>query len=71
MRPISLLSIALKIVSKALADCLKKCLPFCVFLNQTAHLEERFISEWGRLVSDIFHVADFLKIKGLYATIDI
>ena len=45
MRPISLLSIALKILSKALADCLKKCLPFRVFLNQTAHVEERFISE--------------------------
>ena len=71
MRPISLLSIALKILSKALADCRKKCLPFRVFLNQTAHVEGRFISEWGRFVSHIFHVVDFLKIKGLLATIDI
>ena len=32
--------------------------------NQTAHLENRFLSEGGRLMSDILEVKNILKIKG-------
>ena len=39
--------------------------------NQTAYLNNRFISEGGRLISDILEVNNFLKLKGLLLTIDI
>ena len=61
----------MKILSKALADCIKKYLIFLFSLNQTAYVEGRFISEGGRLVLDILQVTDFLKLRGLLVTIDI
>ena len=64
-RPISLLNIDLKILSKALANRIKKYLPFLISSNQTAYVEGRFISEGGRLFSDILQVTDFLNIRGL------
>ena len=36
-RPVSLLNVDLKILSKALADCIKKYLPFLISSNQTAY----------------------------------
>ena len=45
-RPISLLKIDLKILSKALANHIKKYLPFLI---SSAYVEGRFISEGGRL----------------------
>ena len=39
--------------------------------NQTAYLNNSFISEGGRLISDILEVNNFLKLKGLLLTIDI
>ena len=39
--------------------------------NQTAYVEGRFISEDGRLFSDILQVTDFLKLRGLLVTVDI
>ena len=39
--------------------------------NQTAYLNNRFISEGGRLISDILEANNFLKLKGLLLTIDI
>ena len=36
-----------------------------------AYLNGRFISEGGRLISDIFEVSDLLKLKGLILTLDI
>ena len=35
-----------------------------------AYLNSRFISEGGRLISDIFEVSDLLKLKGLLLIID-
>ena len=70
-RPISLLNIDLKILSKALANRIKKYLPFLISSNQTAYVEGRFISEGGRLFSDILQVTDFLNIRGLVVTVDI
>ena len=70
-KPISLLNVDLKILSKALADHIKKYLPFLFSSNQTAYEEGRFISECGRLFSDILQVTDFLNLIVLVVTVDI
>ena len=69
-RPIPLLSVDFKILSKALEDCIKKYLPFLISSNQTV-VEESFISEGGRLFSDILQVTDFLNLRGFLVTVDI
>lgn len=70
-RPISLLNIDGKLVSKVLAKRIKKLLPFLISSNQTAYVENRYISEGGRLFSDILEITDLLKIDGLLVTLDI
>ena len=54
-----------------MADRIKKYLPFLISTNQTAYVEGRFISEGGRLFSDILQVTDFLNLRGLVVTVDI
>ena len=63
--PISLLNVDTKLVSKVLADRLKTALRSLISSNQMAYLNGRFISEGGRLISDIFEVSELLKLKGL------
>ena len=70
-RPLSLLNTDGKILSKALAPLLKKTLPFPISANQSAYVGGRFISESGRLVSNLLEISDTLKWDGLLATIDI
>ena len=60
-----------KLISKVLAERLKKALPSLVSKNQTTYLKGRFISEGGRLISDIFEISDNLKIKRYLMTLDI
>ena len=57
-RPISLLNVDTKIISKALAAKLKNVLPTIIFSNQTAYVNKRCISESGRLVSDVIEVCE-------------
>ena len=52
-RPVSLLNVDTKLVSKVLAERLKTALNL-ISSNQTAYLNGRFISEGGRLISEIF-----------------
>ena len=54
-----------------MADRIKKYLPFLISTNQTAYVEGRFISEGGRLFSDILQVTDFLNLRGLVVTVDV
>ena len=54
-RSISLLNVDLKIISKALADCIKKYLRFLILLNQIACVD-------GRLFSDILQVTNFSEL---------
>ena len=69
-RPISVLNVDTKLVSKVLAEHLKTALPSVISSNQTAHLKGRFISEGGSIISDTFEVSDLLKLKGLLVTVD-
>ena len=60
-----------EIFCTALADCIKKYLPFLISSNQTAYVEGKFISKGRRRFSDILQVTDFLKLRGLLVTVDI
>ena len=70
MRPISLLNLDIKLVSKVLAQGLKTELRSLIPSHQTAYLYLRFIREGRRLISDIFEISDLLKLKGLLLTAD-
>ena len=52
-RPISLLNVDTKILSKAISNKLKTALPTLISLQQTAYVKSRSIGESGRLISDI------------------
>ena len=70
-RPISLLNVEYKIISKALASRLKKVLPNLISPQQTAYVENRFIGESGRLIADIIEITDILNKEGFLITMDI
>ena len=68
---ISLLNIDTKLISKVIATRLKKILNNLISENQIAYLNNRFISEGGRLISDIVEITDLLHIEGILPTVDI
>ena len=70
-RPISLLNVDTKLVSRVLAERLKTALSSLISSNQTANLNGRFVSQGGHLISDIFEVRDLLILKELLLTVDI
>ena len=70
-RPISLLNVDYKIISKILASRLKKVLPNLISSQQTAYVAQRCINESGRLISDLLSVTKKMKVKGYLVTIDI
>ena len=70
-RPISLLNVNYKIISKALASRLKKVLPNLISPQQTAYVEKRFIGESGRLIADIIEITDVINKEGFLVTMDI
>ena len=39
--------------------------------NQAAYVNNRFISENGRLISDVLEISNSLDIEGLLVTVDI
>ena len=59
----------IKLVSKVLAERHKKVLPSLIPKNQAAYVKERFISEGGRLISDILKISDKFKKKGFLITL--
>ena len=70
-KPISLLNVDTKLISKVLAERLKNVLPSLISSDQTAYVKRRFISEGGRLISDVLEISDKLQIKGFLMTVDI
>ena len=70
-RPISLLNVDTKIITKTLASRLKKVLPFIIAHDQTAYVKGRFIGESIRLISDVLEVTDTHDIGGFLVTADI
>ena len=69
-RPISLLNIDYKIISKLLAIRMKDVLPDIISRQQTAYVKERFIGEGGRLISDIIEVCDTFNFEGFLVSMD-
>ena len=64
-RPIWLLNVYMKLISKGLASRLKSIISFTVNENQVAHVNNRFISETGRLISDVLEITNSLNIEGI------
>ena len=61
----------MKLISKALASRLKNVISSIVNENQVAYVNNRFISESGRLISDVLGITNSLNIEGLLMTVDI
>ena len=70
-RPISLLNVDTKILSKTIATRLKKVLPSLSKSDQTAYVAGRFIGESSRLTSDILEITQSLNMEGWMVTMDI
>ena len=70
-RPISLLNLDTKLLSKALANRMKGVLPSLVKENQIAYVKGKFISEGGRLISGIIESTDIFQKSGYLFTVDI
>ena len=70
-RPISLLNVDTKIISKALSERLKNVLSSLISTQQTACIKNKFIGEGGRLISDIVNICDRNNTGGFLVTIDI
>ena len=70
-RPIFLLNVDVKLISKALTERLKNVLPEIISPNQNAYVKNRCISEGGRLISDLLEMSEVLNKEGFLVTIDI
>ena len=69
-RPISLLNVDSKLISNSLANRLQDVMPNLVSENQSVYVNNRFIRDGGRLISDIMEIIDSLRIDALLMTID-
>ena len=61
-RPISLINVDAKIISKVIALRLKKVLPNIIHHNQTGYVEDRYIGETIRSIFDIMEFTDSKNI---------
>ena len=60
----------MKLISKVLASRLKSVISTIVNENQVACVSNRFINEYGRLISDVLEISNFVGIEGLLMTVD-
>ena len=56
-RQISLVNRDIKIIIKVLSTRIKNVLPFLISSNQMVYVKNRFISESGRVISDILEIS--------------
>ena len=61
----------MKLISKVLASLLKSVISSTVNENQVAYVNNRFISESGRLISDVLEITNSLDIVEILMTVDI
>ena len=61
----------MKLISKILASCLKSIISTTVNENQVAYVNNRFINESGRLISDVLEITNSFDIEGILITVDI
>ena len=61
MRPVSLLNVELKLISKAYSEKLKRLLPDLISTQQMAYVKN--IGEIGRLISVIIEIARLKKLE--------
>ena len=69
-RPISLVNVDAKIMSKAIATRIKNALPNIIHHNQTGFIEDRYIGETVRSIFDIMDFTAKQDIPGLLIFID-
>ena len=70
-RPISLLNVDTKILSKCVASRFIPVLPSLISPDQTAYVKGRYIGESIRLISDILDSTSKYKIPGYILTVDL
>ena len=61
----------MKFVSKVLSIRIKNVFSFQVSSNQTVYVKNRFISESGRVISDILEISNTFALEGSLVTVDI
>ena len=64
------LNVDMKLISKVLASRLKSVIPSNVNENQVAYVNNRFISESDRLISDVLDITNSLDIEGIIMAVD-
>ena len=65
-----MLNTDLKILSKAAAAKLKSVYSSLKTLQWTAYIQNRYIGEAGRLISDIVDISDKLSLDGYLVAVD-
>ena len=70
LRPISLLNVDYKILTKTIANRLEKVLPKIINPDQTGYVKGRYIGENVRLILDIMSYTDKTKVPGVALFID-
>ena len=69
-RPISLVNVDAKIISKVMATRIKNVLPHIIHCNQTGYVKDRYIGERVRSIFDIMEYTENENIPGLLIFID-
>ena len=69
-RPISLVNVDAKIMSKVIASRIKNVLPYIIYHNQPGYVKDRFIGETIRSIFDIIALSVSENIPGLLLFID-
>ena len=69
-RPISLINVDAKVASKSLALRVRKVLNSLIHSDQTAYLQDRYIGESVRLISDILEYTDDNDIEAILFSAD-